>query len=438
MSKNPSESNYISWGKQPQLNQNGIKLIRQDYNLQKFSSSILAYGNGRSYGDSCLNSEGIVLDTRDWDQFIKFDPLEGTIEAHSGLLLSDILEIIVPKGWFLPVCPGTKYITLGGAIANDIHGKNHHSAGTFGMHVLELELLRSNGERKICSNTKNQDLFHATIAGLGLTGLITKATIKLKPISSPFLDLELIKFKSLEEFLQLSVASDQGYEYTVAWFDCMVSSHKDSCGIFMRANHSKLKENLENNPSKEYNVFFTPPFSFVNNFTMKIFNELYYHKQFTKTKHTRMHYNPFFYPLDSVNNWNRLYGPNGFVQFQFVIPELSSIEIIDRILKLIAKHKTGSSLSVLKIFGTKKSPGLLSFPRPGITLAMDFPYRGQATLDFLAAASAIIDQAGGAIYPAKDMQMSAHDFKRAYPRYQDFVQYIDPKFSSNFWRRVNA
>ncbi len=432
------QSRYKSWGRQPQIYQAGAELNKQEFDLSKHQGTLLAYGNGRSYGDSCLNTDGIVLHTKNYDQFIEFDKEKGILKAYSGLLLSDILELIVPHGWFLPVCPGTKYISLGGAIANDIHGKNHHSAGTFGAHVIEFEILRSDGQRLVCSKTQNTELFQATIGGLGLTGLITWISIKLKAIGSQYLDLELIKFQGLHEFLKLSDNSDKNYEYTVSWFDCMVSKEEDCKGIFMRANHSNKPGELSVQASKELCIPFIPPFSFVNNLSMKLFNWLYYYKQIEQTTKTLIHYNPFFYPLDSVNDWNRLYGANGFVQFQFVIARENSLAIINHCLQTIQKHNTGSSLSVLKVFGDIVSPGMLSFPRPGLTLAMDFPYQQNKTEKFLDEISAIITEAGGAIYPAKDMHMSGIDFKQAYPRHKEFMQHIDPKFNSNFWSRVNG
>jgi FAD binding domain len=428
---------YRSWGLKEASNQEAFMLERQNYNLQKFTKKILAWGHGRSYGDLCLNSNGIVLDTKNLNQFIDFDFEKGYLKAYSGILLSDILKLIIPKGWFLPVVPGTKYISLGGAIANDIHGKNHHSAGTFGMHVEEFEILKSNGERLICNPLNNSDLFRATIGGIGLTGLIIWAKIKLKKITNSFLNLELIKFYSFEEFINLSVDSDKTFEYTVAWIDSFASNSSTIKGIFMRANHDKNLKNNRNIKIREYKLPFYPPFSLINNYTTKIFNFLYFRKQLSKKIITKIDYNSFFFPLDLVNNWNLLYGPKGFTQLQFVCPLQNIKFLLDEILSLLTKYELSSPLSVLKAFGVQRSPGLLSFPREGITLAMDFPNSNKNLGLFLAEALKIIYKHKGIVYPAKDTHLNQFLFHQSFENIDEFKKNQDPNFYSDFWRRVN-
>jgi FAD/FMN-containing dehydrogenase len=428
---------YRSWGLKEASNQEAFTLERQDFDLQKFTKKILAFANGRSYGDICLNSNGIVLDTKNWNQFIDFDFENGYLKAYSGVLLSDILKLIIPKGWFLPVLPGTKYISLGGAIANDIHGKNHHHAGTFGLHLEEFEILKSNGERLICNASNNSDLFRATIGGMGLTGLIIWAKIKLKKITNSFLNLELIKFYSFEEFLNLSIDSDKKFEYTVAWIDSFANNSLELRGIFMRANHDTNHMNNQQAKIREYNLPFEIPFSLVNNFTTKIFNYLYFNKQISKKIITKIDYNSFFFPLDLVSNWNLLYGPKGFTQLQFVCPLKNINSLLDEVFGLITKYHLSSPLSVLKVFGAIQSPGLLSFPREGITLAMDFPSSNKNLELFLTEALKQIYKHEGIVYPAKDTHLEKSLFQESFKSLDEFKKNKDPNFCSDFWRRVN-
>lgn len=429
--------NFRSWGKFPYVEQEAIVLQKDAIDFKVFdeNTTYLPYGNGRSYGDSCLNDDGILLATKNLDRFIDFDSNTGILKASSGVLLSDIIESFLPRGWFLPVSPGTKFVSLGGAVANDIHGKNHHRAGSFGNHVLALTLLRSNGELIECSPRSNSELFNATIGGLGLTGLMLDVTIKLKAVNSSFLDMQLYKFSSLDEFFALSKASDQDFEYTVAWIDSLASDKKLARGIFMRANPSNDGDlSLINKP--KITIPDILPCSLINFYTVKAFNEVFYYGHNLKNQNSKIDYDKYFYPLDGINNWNNVYGKNGFIQYQFVVPFDSAKLVIKEVLECLQKNHYGSFLSVLKIFGDIKSPGILSFPRPGVTLAMDFPYIEGKTEKITAHLDELILDAGGALYPAKDALMSAGTFQKSYPRYQEFQKYIDPKFSSDFWRRV--
>lgn len=428
-----------SWGRQPQKKQKELIVVRDliETQIKDYSKSeeVLPYGQGRSYGDSCLNTQGVLLSSEQINHFISFDKEQGIIESYAGVTLEDLLELIVPEGWFLPVSPGTKYISLGGAVANDIHGKNHHIEGTFGNHVLEINLVRSNGEKIKCSKEQNSDLYSATIGGLGLTGFILSIKIKLKKISSAFIDVETFKFKGFSEFMHLTQQSDSNYEYTVSWFDCMVDNAEEIKGLFMRGNHSQEGKLCSKN-KKLANIPIIPKFSFVNKLSMKLFNNLYYLKQISKFNKSRLHYDLFFYPLDLVPNWNLLYGQSGFVQLQFVIPIETAHKTIDKVILLIKKYQTGSSISVLKAFGEMKSPGLLSFPRKGITIAMDFPYKSD-TKEMMHKIYDLILEQQGAIYPAKDMLMSSDHFTKSFDNIDIFKNFIDPRFNSDLWQRVN-
>lgn len=401
--------------------------------------TLLPFGNGRSYGDVCLNNGGVLIDARTLNRFIHFDVEAGIIRCESGVLLSDILELIVPKGWFLPVTPGTRFITIGGAIANDVHGKNHHRAGTFGCHLRCFELLRSDGSRLLCSADDNTDWYRATIGGLGLTGLITWAEIKLKLMSTTSIDQETIRYSNLDEYFDLSSESDKGYEYTVAWLDCLAKGKNLGRGIFIRANHAdKISGKVPEMPKLKFAIPVALPLSLVNHWSLKLFNSLYYHKQWQTRKTTTLHYAPFFYPLDSIQGWNRIYGPKGFLQYQCVLPHEQGSEAIKEILGRISSAGTGSFLAVMKIFGKKLSPGLMSFPRPGITLALDFPNQGEKTFKLLDQLDEVTSAANGAVYPAKDARVSPEFFQSSFPEWKEFMHFIDLRFSSSLWRRVSG
>ncbi|MET3106078.1 FAD/FMN-containing dehydrogenase [Oxalobacteraceae bacterium GrIS 2.11] len=400
------------------------------------SISCLPYGNGRSYGDSCLNSGGIAIKTRSLDKFIAFDPATGVLRCEAGVLLSEILALVVGQGWFLPVTPGTRFVTVGGAIANDVHGKNHHVAGNFGRFVNQFELLRSDGQRLICSRSEHADFYAATIGGLGLTGMITWAEIQLKRVSNPWITTETIRYESLDEFFELCAESDQDYEYTVSWVDCVSSGKALGRGLFMRGNHAPAGTVPVRYASKVKTFPFVPPVSLVNSLTLKPFNTAYYYKQFERSRRQVQHYEPFFYPLDGILEWNRMYGPEGFYQYQCVIPEQNGRAAISALLDEIARSGLGSFLAVLKICGAVESQGLLSFPLPGVSLALDFPNRGASLQQLFARMDLILAEAGGRLYPAKDGRMPGSLFRSGYPRWQEMSAYIDPRFSSSFWRRV--
>jgi FAD/FMN-containing dehydrogenase len=398
--------------------------------------SVLPYGNGRSYGDSCLNANGAQINSRALNRFIAFEPDTGLLRCEAGVLLADILDLTVPQGWFLPVTPGTRFVTVGGAIGNDVHGKNHHVMGTFGRHIRQFELWRSDGQRLLCSPQINSELFAATIGGLGLTGFISWAELQLRRIRNPLINVESIRYTSLDEFFALCVASDLDYEYTVSWVDCAGSGARLGRGLFIRGNHAPSSNIPSPRPPKVKTFPAVPPVSLVNPLTLKAFNNAYYYKQLPKHVRLTQHYEPFFYPLDALLQWNRLYGPRGFYQYQCVIPHQHGQEAIAALLREIARSGLGSFLAVLKVCGDIDSPGMLSFPLPGVSLALDFPNRGEKLFQLFERLDAIISESGGRLYPAKDSRMSGNLFKSGYPQWEAFTQYIDPRFSSSFWRRI--
>lgn len=399
------------------------------------NGTLLAHGLGRSYGDSCINDSHTVIPCADFDKFIAFDEKTGVLRAEAGVSLATILDVFVPRGWFLPVTPGTKFVTLGGAIANDIHGKNHHVAGTFGRHVPRFGLLRSSGEHLTCSPTENSGLYAATIGGMGLTGLITWVELKLQSIRSPYLNTRTTKFRNLDEFFDISRESDAEFEYSVSWVDCTSEGSNLGRGLFMAGNFSE--QTRSRSPSKLAIPFpCQAPSYLLNSFFIRSFNTLYYNKQISRVVDGLTHYNPFFYPLDAILNWNRMYGSRGFFQYQFVVPFEQDRGIIKEIFARITRSKRASFLAVLKTFGDIPSPGIMSFPRKGVTLALDFPNDGAPTLQLMDELDKVVMDAGGNIYPAKDARMPPHVFRASHPRLEEFLPHIDPRFSSSLWRRV--
>ncbi len=424
-----------SWGRYPQAEQRILPLNDRERALPVFEGTALPYGNGRSYGDSCLNPGGALLHARGLDRYLAFDSVSGLLRCEAGVTFSEIIDLALPQGWFLPVTPGTCHVTVGGAIANDVHGKNHHRAGSFGHHVTRLELLRSDGERRVCE--PGDELFAATVGGLGLTGVITWAEFRLRRVPGPWMETESIRFDRLDDFFALSAESARSHEYTVAWIDCLASGPHLGRGHFLRADHAR-GEACAGTPSSKagLSIPFTPPFSLVNRLSLRPFNALYYHRQRARRRRSTVYFAPYFYPLDGVRDWNRMYGPRGFLQHQCVLPPRQAREGVEALLREIAQSGSGSFLAVLKEFGETPARGMLSFPRPGTTLALDFPNTGPAVFTLLDRLDAIVDEAGGAVYPAKDARMSGTHFRKAYPQWREFQRHVDPKLSSGFWRRA--
>jgi FAD/FMN-containing dehydrogenase len=426
-----------SWGRLFQYEQRVMPLYSR-FEPMPSGAPLLPYGNGRSYGDVCLNHGGTLIATRGLDRMIAFDAGSGVLECEAGVLLDEIIDLMLPRGWFPPVCPGTSFVTVGGAIANDVHGKNHHRFGNFGHHVLSFELQRSDGSTMVCSPEQNADWFRATIGGLGLTGLIRSVRIRLRRIQGPWILGDNQRFGNLAEFFQINAESEE-HEYTVAWLDCTATGRDLGRGVFSRGNHAPDSGDTKGGSAAGnplVNIPFSPPVSPVFGASVKLFNALVFHRPSAQRQQCRWHLRPFNFPLDSVRNWNRLYGPHGFYQYQCVLPEPDAKAALTEMLGRIARTRLGSFLSVLKKFGSMSSLGMMSFPRPGVTLALDFPNRGARTRQLLDALDEVTRQAGGAVYPAKDARMSANDFRQYFPAWQQFSRYVDPKFSSSFWRRV--
>ncbi|AZA75338.1 FAD-binding oxidoreductase [Chryseobacterium indoltheticum] len=341
------------------------------------NNEVIARGNGRCYGDASLGEH--IFSTKKLNKFISFDRLNGIVECESGVLLSDVLEISVPQGYFLYVTPGTKLISVGGAIASDVHGKNHHSEGCFSEYVLDFKLMTENGDIIICSKEENSEKFYATIGGMGLTGIILSARFKLKNIETAYIRQESIKAENLDEIFRLFDESES-WTYTVAWIDCLQKGKDIGRSILMRGEHAfahELPQKFSKNPLRLKKKFSpTVPFYFpgfvLNALTVKLFNLLYYKRQTKKEVKNIIDYETYFYPLDAVNDWNKIYGKSGFIQYQMVIPKENGKEGMKKILETIANSGNGSFLAVLKLFGKNNPEAYNSFPIEGYTLALDF------------------------------------------------------------------
>jgi FAD/FMN-containing dehydrogenase len=399
-------------------------------------TALLAYGNGRSYGDSCLNAAGRLIDMRGMNRILGFDPHTGVIEAEAGTLLQDIIAYAAPHGFFPQVVPGTQFVTLGGAIANDVHGKNHHRRGTFGRHVESFILLRSDGITRHCSPTRDVRLFDATIGGMGLTGLIVSASIRLMRVPSLDIEEKVTPFRDLSEFFDLVAAADAENEYAVAWIDQLASGKRAGRGLLMTGNHARHGSRMASRAGSRLAVPFQPPVNLLSTPFLKLFNFAYRTRKGTAGIARPASYQGFFFPLDGVRDWNRLYGPNGLYQHQSVLPEAAARVVVAEMLDFARQAGQGSFLTVLKRFGSMRSPGIVSFPRAGYTLTLDFPNRGPSTLDMLSGLDRVAIDAGGAVNPYKDGRMSAQVFAASFPDWRMLEAVRDPAFMSDFWRRT--
>ncbi|WP_027387730.1 FAD-binding oxidoreductase [Chryseobacterium gregarium] len=397
-----------NWGNYPVVE----KEMRSDDSFRKIKQFILdhneviARGNGRCYGDASLAEH--IFSTKKLNKFISFDRLNGIIECESGVLLSDVLDIAVPQGYFLYVTPGTKFVSVGGAIASDVHGKNHHAEGCFSEYVIEFKLMIENGEIITCSREQNTDRFWATVGGMGLTGIILTAKFKLKNIESAFIRQESIKADNLDEIFRLFEESES-WTYTVAWIDCLQKGKNVGRSILMRGEHAfqhELPQNLRDKPLRLKKKFEpTVPFYFprfvLNALTAKLFNLLYFNKQRKKEIKNFIDYETFFYPLDAVHEWNRIYGKSGFIQYQMVIPKERGKEGMTKILEAIANSGNGSFLAILKLFGKHNPEAYNSFPVEGYTLALDFKVNSKLK-KMVEQLDRIVEEFGGRIYLTKD------------------------------------
>ncbi len=403
-------------------------------------TSYIARGHGRSYGDAAINPGGGVISQERLNRFLAFDAASGFMECEAGVSFAEIIEHLLPRGFFPAVTPGTKFVTVGGAIAADIHGKNHHRDGSFASFLLSFDLLTPTGEHLRCSRHENRDVFWATIGGMGLTGVILRARFRLRRIETAFVRVHYQKAKNLARALEGMAAGDARSQYSVAWIDCLAGGRSLGRSVLMRGDHATSAEacGLPLPPPPKFNIPFNMPSCLLNGFSVRAFNILYYalHREIVERI---VHLDPFFYPLDKVANWNRLYGKRGFVQYQVALPLEKGAAALAELLGRLARSRRASFLAVLKRFGESNS-GLLSFPMPGYTLALDIPY-ALGLVTFLHELDEVVVRCGGRIYLAKDALQSPGTFAAAYPRLNEFraiQKQLDPRgvFRSALARRL--
>ena len=396
----------------------------------------LAQGLGRSYGDVCLNGGGHLLRTGRLDRIIAADWSTGVVRAEAGLTIGALLSVGVPRGWFVPVTPGTKFVTLGGAVANDVHGKNHHGAGTFGCHVRAIGLMRSDGEVAEVGPDRRPHLFAATVGGLGLTGLIAWVEVQLQPVASSEFEAQTLRMRDLDAFFRVA-GDSHDWPYTVAWVDCLAAGRTLGRGLFNRGRHAERGPLLPHLDRARLKVPRDAPTTLLGPATVRLFNAAYA-RQPASGETRRVPYGKFLYPLDGITDWNKLYGARGFFQHQSVVPLAAAPRALQKLLELTSSEGQGSFLVVLKLFGPRPSPGILSFPREGATFALDLPNRGADTLRLLDRMAEVVLATGGRLYPAKDATMSSEQFRAGFPRWREVESYRDPAISSDFWRRVTG
>ncbi|MGH6977288.1 MAG: FAD-binding protein [Stellaceae bacterium] len=432
------------WGRYPRADCRVVAVCSQAEVLAAVAaeSTLIARGNGRAYGDGALNPAA-TLDLRRDDRFIAFDETSGVLTAEAGVLLADILDCLVPRGWFPPVTPGTKFVTLGGMLAADVHGKNHHKAGTIGGHVESLDLALADGRVVRCSHDDNSSLFAATLGGMGLTGIILSARLKLQRIETAYVRQETLRARDLGEIMDLFETS-RDWTYTVAWIDCLARGPDLGRALLYRGEHAcsgELPARQRAAPlavpvrrMRRMPVDF--PAIMLNRWSVAAFNRIFYRASRPGT--AIVDYDRFFYPLDAIHEWNRMYGVGGFVQYQCVLPKAASRAGLSALLDRIAVAGAGSFLSVLKLLGPGR--GMLSFPMEGYTLALDFR-ADPANLALLTELDAIVAAHGGRVYLAKDARIAAADFRRTYAGLDEFAAVrgaVDPerKFASLQSRRL--
>jgi FAD/FMN-containing dehydrogenase len=414
-------------------------------------ASLLPRGAGRSYGDAALSAQGVVADTTRLDRMLGFDPETGWLRAEAGVTIREILNVFVPRGWFPPVTPGTKDVTLGGAIAFDVHGKNHHCDGGISNFVTEFDLLTASGETVTCSREDNADLFWATVSGAGLTGIITEVTLQLRPIETAQVKSRHVKARDLDEAFAIFEEHEPEHTYAVAWIDCLASGSDLGRSICTFGDHATREDlagvNGRAADARDYQsqrLFNLPvdlPSGLLNRWTVRAFNRLYYARQRSRDVRQIEGIDPFFYPLDVLGDWNRMYGSDGFVQYQCVLPMEESYDGLTRLLTRLSDAGEASFLAVLKRMGPEDG-GLLSFPMRGYTLALDIPYRDGLD-DFLHELDRIVLDHGGRVYLAKDAALEPDTFRAMYPGFDDFLDVkrrVDPhnRFASTLSRRLDV
>jgi decaprenylphospho-beta-D-ribofuranose 2-oxidase len=434
------------WGRYP-VQSCELERPERYADLRPSSACLITRGQGRSYGDAALNENGRVMLTERVNRLSDFDVNSGILRAEAGVTLADILPVIVPKGWFLPVTPGTKYVSLGGCVAADVHGKNHHHVGSFGDHVLSLELILADSSRLTCSPAENSELFWATVGGMGLTGIIGEVTLQLIAVQSAHMMVRHHAANSLQQLFAHLENPALDDDYSVAWIDSSSEGKNLGRGIAMFGHHAGAHEIPADfrdahtiKPTRTHSIPCDLPGWVLNPLSIGAFNARYYQRESKKQQPFLTSYDPYFYPLDVLHNWNRLYGKRGFVQYQCVIPQHTAFDGIKALLQELSDSRRPSFLAVLKRFGAQ-GRGMLSFPMAGYTLALDLPIRDEGLFVLLNKLDEIVLEHGGRVYLAKDARLAATSFRAMYPRYEEWLRIknaVDPqnKFSSSLARRL--
>ncbi len=410
------------------------------------ASGVVARGLGRSYNDAAQLSGGSFIDATIWNQVLHFGSASGTLKIEAGATLDQIMREFASAGFFVPVTPGTRHVTVGGAIACDVHGKNHHKDGSFTDHVVSLDLATPSGVVTL-SREENEKLFYATCGGMGLTGVILNATLQLIPVESVYMKVDTNRTRNIDEVMSLMEDEDHKYRYSVAWIDSLARGASLGRAVLTRGDHARLdelsgqqlKDPLEFKPKTLFSAPDIFPSGILNSVTIRVFNELWYRKAPRKEVGAIHHAASFFHPLDSVDNWNRIYGPNGFVQYQFVVP-FGKEDVIKDSLELLSRKRAGSFLTVLKRFGSSNN-GLMSFPMEGWTLALDLPIGAASLPGLFDQLDAMVMEAGGRVYLAKDARVSKSHLNEMYRQIDEFreiVNSIDPSriIKSDLSRRL--
>lgn len=420
------ERELAGWGRFPSARTRVARpeQVRALDALIRGEPGIIARGLGRSYGDAAVGTRTTVLTER-LNRFLDFDPATGVVRCEAGVSIEDLLLHLLPRGYFPPVTPGTKYVSLGGALACDVHGKSHHKDGSFSHHVLDFTLLTARGEILTCSREAHPDLFWATMGGMGLTGMITEVRFQMRPVESGFVTVDYDRAPDLDRALELFDTTDQDYTHSVAWIDCLSRGRTLGRSVLMRGNWTPREalppalrsRALAPDRRRRVSVPFDAPRLLLNPWSMRVFNSLFYHRHASR-RGMLVPYEPFFYPLDRVRHWNRLYGTRGFLQYQCVLPAAGARDGLRRMLELLAREGHASFLAVLKRFGATDPHQLLSFPRPGYTLAVDLPRDGGRQDALLADLDDVVLKAGGRVYLAKDGRLGAEAFRAMYPEWR--------------------
>jgi FAD/FMN-containing dehydrogenase len=446
-----SKTALAGWGRYPTVETvlerpESLSGLEQSLKLTQVLDKRLARGLGRAYGDAAVNGNGTTILMERLNRMLAFDAERGIVIVEPGVTIEEMINTFLPRGWFPLVVPGTKFVTVGGAIAADIHGKNHHREGSFVNCVRSFKLKIASGETVECSRTKNADLFWATFGGMGLTGFVTEAEIKLQRVTTAYIKTHTIRTNNLDETLACFDKLESQYQYSVAWIDCLAANKALGRSIVMFGNHAEL-EDLKRaqlkNPFKimakrSISVFLDLPQFVMNRLSIGAFNQLFWSSHFQKERRRLVSYNPYFFPLDVLSSWNRLYGKKGFVQYQCVVPLKAGQENLKKMLELSAKHGMSSFLAVLKRFGPEQ--GLLSFPKPGYTLTLDMPVK-DGLFEFIDELNQLVMQCDGRVYLAKDSYLTPEHFRSMYPNYSKWLKVkraVDPQnlFSSALSERL--